>query len=102
MRKTHLTPILGAPQASITLLQNVSRPVPPFLRLPLPFLVISCLEADTNSLADFLTTGLFPPAVLGLPPARPWSPLSWVTLTASFCQPTLRVSRQSHLLKTQM
>lgn len=61
-------------------------------------LINSCLEADTSSFTDH---SLAPPALLGLPPSRPYSPLSWMTLTASFCQSTLCVTGRTICFKNK-
>lgn len=65
---------------------------------PACILINSCLEADTSSFTDH---SLSPPAFLGLPPSRPYSLLSWMTLTASFCQSTLCVTGRTICFKNK-
>lgn len=61
-------------------------------------LINSCLEADTSSFTDH---SLSPPALSGQPPSRPYSPLSWMPLTASFCQPALCVTGRTICFKNK-
>lgn len=79
-----------------TLFQNVSYPVPPPLLLPVPLLILALRLTPAPS----LTTAWPLQPSWGCPHPGP-THLSWMTLTASFCQSTLCVTGRTICFKNK-